>query len=330
MQIHRFTGKNLREALQRARKAHGENAVVVGQEAMAGGGVTIAVVDESRRPAILRSSGLAPTRRPEGRRASADPGLDDVRRLMERHGASPDLVTRTLRAVRRSGAHGAYAIDVAASALGQAFPIAPSPRTGGGTRAFAFVGPTGVGKTTTLAKLAIRLVQAGRRVGIATMDTYRVAAVEQVQSYAELLQVPMTVARDGDELAEFVLADPERDVVLVDTTGRSPRDTAQLQRVTSALGAAAEQTTLDTYLVVSATSRPHDLDEAGRGFADTNPAGLVVTKLDETAEPTAALEYSVYAGIGLAFLCDGQDVREHLHRPHHDRLADLVLRGRIA
>jgi flagellar biosynthesis protein FlhF len=244
-----------------------------------------------------------------------------------------------LGAVRRAGARGAYAIDVAARALGQVFPVAPSPKVParksgaegtGAARVIAFVGPTGVGKTTTLAKLAIRLAQAGRRVVAATMDTYRVGAVDQLRTYADLLEIPAVVAATGDDLAEAVRERSDADVVLVDTTGRSPRDAGNLAKLAAALERADNGVELDRYLVLSAASRPRDLDEAGRGFAATRPSALVITKLDETNEPASALEYSIYAGLGLAFLCDGQDVRAHLHRPHPDRLADLVLRGRIA
>ena len=120
------------------------------------------------------------------------------------------------------------------------------------------------------------------------------------------------------------------DVVLVDTTGRSPRDAEHLRLMAENLEEVGEAVQLDTYIVLAASSRPGDLDEAAGAFSAVAPAGLVLTKLDETREPVSALEYSLYSGLGLVFLCDGQDVRGHLHRPHPERLADIALRGKIS
>jgi flagellar biosynthesis protein FlhF len=328
MQIHRVLGRTLKDALHKARRVHGDGAVVLSQESVAGGGIAIAVADPKRATQTLRRARVSA---PRTMQVTTDPpGFADVRRRMERNGASLELVARVLAAVEKSGGRGPYAIDAAALAIGRAFPVAPSPKVEGGTHAIAFAGPTGVGKTTTLAKLAIRLVQSGRRVALVTMDTYRVGAIDQVRTYAELLQIPMHVARNGAELADVLARDTSVDVALVDTTGRSPSDAEHLGQIAESLDEVGETVTLDTYLVLAASARPGDLDEAASGFGATSPAGVVFTKLDETREPVAALEYSLYSGLGLVFLCDGQDVRGHLHRPHPERLADLSLRGRIS
>ena len=109
MRIHRILGRDLPDALRRARKAHGEDAMVVSRESRADGGVTLAVVEPKERKALLRASGLA-----GGARERADrdaPGLRDLRERMERHGASDGLVERVLSVVRRTRARGSYAID---------------------------------------------------------------------------------------------------------------------------------------------------------------------------------------------------------------------------
>lgn len=148
MQIHRVRGRNLREALERAQRAHGDAALVLSREERPDG-VTLAVVERGR---------AAP------RPAHEPPGLADVRARLVRHGASPELVERVLGDVRASGRSGAYAIDAAAAALGAAFPVAPAPRAKGGALALALLGASGSGKTTTLHKLARRMRAAGRRV----------------------------------------------------------------------------------------------------------------------------------------------------------------------
>jgi len=347
VQIHRIQGRSLREALERARKAHGDTAVVLGHEAIPGGGVTVSVSGVPR-PSPGHSTGARHGRpvRPPGvptpleKRPPApapgfeetdatDPGIADVRRRMAATGSSPALIASVVEAVERSGKRGAYAIDAAAASLGRLFEVAPSPRLGDEPRVIAFVGPTGVGKTTTLAKLGLRLVQSGRRVALATLDTYRVGAVDQLRAYADALQVPLHVVRRHEDIGALMAAEEEADVVLLDTTGRSPRDRRHLQRLQSVLDESLAGAALDTYLVVSATTELGGLAEVRRGFDGTRPSGIVVTKLDETGRTAVALEHAHRTQAPIAFLCDGQDVREHLHRPDADRLADLVLRGAL-
>lgn len=313
MRIHRVRGDDLRDALRRARDVHGAGAVVLSHEPAQGGGVTIAVRDDRRATPV---------------------GTGEVRRRMDATSCSRAFVERVCRVVESRGARGAFAIDAAAQAIGTLFPVAPSPKRTSGPRALAFVGPTGAGKTTTIAKLGLRLVRAGRRVALATLDTYRVGAVDQLRTYAELLEVPLHVAKNGNQLAK-VLAREARpagaaDVVLVDTTGRSPGDGDNLERLGDDLARAGLAAPLQSLLVLPAPLANAELDDYARAFRETRPSALVLTKLDETTRVGAALERTLRLRLAYAFLCDGQDVTKHLFRAHPERFADLVLRGRIA
>jgi flagellar biosynthesis protein FlhF len=191
-----------------------------------------------------------------------------------------------------------------------------------------------VGKTTTLVKLGTRLVQAGRRIALVSMDGRSVAGRAQLEAYARLLQAPVVAADDGAKLARAVAQSRHVDVVLVDTSGRSPRDAEALQR----LGAELESTRdpgatapgLDVYLTLAATAGRPSLDETLLGFAAARPTALVLTKLDETREPAHVLEFAHASGLPAAFLCDGAEIAAHLHRTTPDRVADLFLRGRLA
>jgi flagellar biosynthesis protein FlhF len=325
MQIHRVRGRDLREALERASRSFGAQALVLSHEVMPDGGVTVAVGDP-RRSAASRAASA-----PEPR----DRGLEDVERVLRRNGGSEELVRSTLGEVRASGALGAFALDAAAAALGRRIAVAPSPRVArraSGALArpctIAFVGPTGVGKTTTLAKLASRLVRAGRRVGVVSMDKQRPGAVEQLAALGRAMQAPVDVASDGADLARIVARSHGVDCCLVDTTGRSPRDLPALEELSRSLAQA--QAPLETYLVVPATASRAALAQAREGFAALRPGAWVVTKLDETHEPAAVLESAAEAGASLAFLCDGQEIARHLHRADPERIADLFLRGRLA
>ena len=317
MQIHRIRGRNLNDALHRARKLHGDDALVLTHEQVAGG-VTVAVTDAQERRSAANPQLPKPARAP---------GLDGVERAMRRTGCSDALIEEILRRVTASGGRGAYALDIAARELSTQVAIAPSPKAPRGARfanAIAFVGPTGVGKTTTIAKLSSRLVQAGRRIGLVNLDTQRAGADRQLAEYGKLLQVPVDRASSADKLQVILERSRHLDLVLVDTTGHSPQDAQLLQRMQADLvGPAA-------YLVASAATAESVLQDIGRGFGVLDPKALVVTKLDETRCPAPILEFAAGAQLPITFLCDGQDISGHLHRPTADSFADLFLRGRLA
>jgi flagellar biosynthesis GTPase FlhF len=325
MQIHRVRGRDLRDALERASRAWGHGALVLSHEVMPDGGVTVAVT-KAERPKTVRGGTPEP---PKARDAS----LLDVARVLRRSGCSDDLVEATLVQVESAGATGPFALDAAAAALGQGIRVAPSPKLARGAGAplappcvLAFVGPTGAGKTTTLAKLASRLVRAGRRISVISMDTRRPGAVEPLRALAAAWRTEIELASDGAELARIVARSRGADCVLVDTTGRSPRDSGALTELASTLALPS----LESYLVLEATASPAAVDEARQGFAAIRPSAWVITKLDETRAPAPVLEAARRTGAPVAFLCDGQDVGGHMHRAHAERFADLFLRGRIA
>jgi len=330
LQIHRVRGRDMVDALERAARLHGRNALVLSREPAPGGGITVAV-GVAARPLERPAPAPAPRRR--------DPGAADVERLLRRAGASEWLVRRALEAVASSGAHGAFAVDAAAAALGALVPAAPSPRVRrrgqpSPAHVIAFVGPTGVGKTTTLLKLTSRLVQSGRRLALVSLDARSIAGRAQLEAYGKLLQAPVVTAEDGRALARSIAQSRHVDAVLVDTSGRSPRDGGTLQQLGKELAAAraGDQPAagLDVYLTVTATAGRASLDETLLGFEATRPTALVVTKLDETQQPAHVLEFAHGCGLPAAFLCDGTDIAAHLHRTTPDRVADLFLRGRMA
>jgi flagellar biosynthesis GTPase FlhF len=327
MQIHRIRGRDLREALERAGREHGPQALVLGHETLPGGGVTVAVADARRSQMIARTPASPPpsTGRP--------PGFDDVERVLLRSGTSPALIEDVLAEIERSRVRGAYALDRAATLLAGRLRIAPSPKLrrlsaqdGRRPCVLAFCGPRKAGKTTTVAKLTARLARAGRRVGLVTLDGSRPGAVGQLTGYAELLHAPVDTARTTDELRRLVDRSRNLDAVLIDGSGRAAHDVATLRE----LRAIDPDTRLVSYLVGAATTERPLLDAAFAEHAPLDPDALVVTQLDETREPAPVLEHAIAADLPLAFLCDGADVGGHLRRPKPDDLADLFLRGRLA
>ena len=337
MRIHRVRGRNLQEALERARRQHGEGALVLNQESADNGDVWLAISERRQAANVVfpSVSRRAPGEATRVRATStADGGLErgtsDVQRRLERSHVSVEWSERALAAVHAKQALGTFAIDAAASELSRMVRVAASPRADGRMRSLAFVGPTGVGKTTTLAKLAARLVRAGRRVALVSTDSYRVGAIEQLAAYGELLQAPVRMARDGDELAAIAAESGNVDVLLIDTTGRSPNDAAALERLARGLESARARAQLETYLVLAASASREALIAAADSFALARPTAAILTKLDETRAPGPAVEIGSSCGGGLLFLCDGQALSAHLERASADACADLLLRGRLA
>jgi flagellar biosynthesis GTPase FlhF len=335
MKIHRISGRDMREALARAQQMLGSGALVLASERESDGAITLSVgagpesaVDRLRRLGFGGAE-TNPRESAEGLPLQA-PAVREVRRRMRHSGCSPEWVEALCSGLSADPAGGLHPIDAAARLIPGDFRLAPAPRAGSEGAAIALVGPTGVGKTTTLAKLAERMTRSGRRVLLGTLDRFRAGALDQLRAFAERLEVPcLDLSSEPDRLQELAQIGP-RDVLLIDTTGRSPRDGAALEELGRELAGLRRGPALATYLVQSAATSRTALLEAHRAFAALEPSGLVITKLDESVEPAVALDYARLARLPLAFLCDGQDVRRHLHRPRAEQLADLVLRGRLA
>ena len=210
---------------------------------------------------------------------------------------------------------------------------APSPRRiewrGGALRVdgarIALVGPTGVGKTTTTAKLAARYALTGRRkVGLITIDTYRIGAVEQLRTYARVMGLPLDVVQSPDEMPAALARHADKDVVLIDTVGRSPRRALHLAEIQAYLNV-AEPT--ETHLVVSASSGTAYLHETAELFASLGTNRLIVTKLDEMPRWGVIAGLAVRAGLPVSYITDGQEVPRNLRPAGADEIAVRMLGG---
>lgn len=203
-------------------------------------------------------------------------------------------------------------------------PITLSPGTPGTPSAIALVGPTGVGKTTTIAKLAARVaLKERRRVELVTLDTYRIAAVEQLRTYAEIIGAGCHVARTTLELDALLARFSGEAVVLVDTAGRSPNDLVDQIELADYLKAREDMLKC---LVLQATTHPTDSWVAAKKFALYSPDWLVLTKLDETARPGAAIGVAADTGLPLVYLCSGQRVPEDIEIASPAALARRAVR----
>lgn len=205
--------------------------------------------------------------------------------------------------------------------------IEPTP---GAARVVALVGPTGVGKTTTIAKLAADLkLRRGLRVGLITADTYRIAAVEQLRTYAGIIGLPLRVALSPEEMAEARRSLADHDVVLVDTAGRSPRDAERVEQTGAFLDAARAD---EVHLVLSAAAGARTLGLAADRFAPLGGERLrvILSKVDEGESIGAALGVAHGLGCPVSYLTTGQEVPDDVEPATGERLAGLLLGAEVA
>ncbi len=179
---------------------------------------------------------------------------------------------------------------------------------------FAIVGPTGVGKTTTTAKLAARCVvrYGADRLALLTTDGYRIGAHEQLRIYGRILGVPVHIVRDGEDLRRTLADLRDKHMVLIDTVGMSQRDRMVAEQAAMLMRAGE----VNRLLMLNATARGDTLDDVIRAYAGENLAGCILTKVDEAASVAPAIDACVRHGLLLSYVANGQRVPEDLHLPN--------------
>jgi flagellar biosynthesis protein FlhF len=202
--------------------------------------------------------------------------------------------------------------------------IAPPIRSiPGQRRLVALVGPTGVGKTTTIAKLAANFrLREKCRVGLITVDTYRIAAVEQLRTYADIIDLPMEIVATPREMHQAVARMGDMDLILMDTAGRSPRDEVKIQELKSMLAEAAPD---EVHLVLSSVASAATLAKTAEQFATVGTSALILTKLDEALSLGNLLPLVQASHLPLSYLTHGQNVPDDIAPADAARLARVVM-----
>jgi flagellar biosynthesis protein FlhF len=200
----------------------------------------------------------------------------------------------------------------------------PLQASAGEGRVVALVGPTGVGKTTTIAKLAANYrLRQNKSVGLITVDTYRIAAVEQLRTYAEIIDLPMEVVSTPREMREAITRMNSLDLILMDTAGRSPRDEVRIQELKAML---VEAKPAEVHLVLSAVSGAKCLTTTAQRFAAVGTTAIIITKLDEATGLGNLLSVVRGCGLPLSYVTDGQNVPDDIQVAQRRTLAQQILK----
>lgn len=207
-------------------------------------------------------------------------------------------------------------------------PNGITPATNGIKMVF-FIGPTGVGKTTTIAKIASKFrVDEKKKVALLTADTYRIAAAEQLRTYANILEVPFRVIYTVEELEKAMEDFKDYDYLLVDTAGHSHQNTTQKDNMSDFVHSVDDKVEKEVYLVLSATTKYRDLISIADSYKEMADYKLIFTKLDETTTLGNLLNLRLYTGASLSYVTYGQNVPDDIEDFNPQKTVKRLLGGK--
>ena len=352
MRVIRVTAKNMPQAMRKIRDTLGPDAIILATGKLPDGGVEItAAIDP---PAEQKPASVETSPAPKMEHISGE-GLNDLAKKVEglsqmlgRHmiaaeaasqfAARPDLapiyhhfvqqevdpaiICQLLDELNPTNGRGIYSRLYIR--LKKMLRVSPGLHYGQHKpNVWTLVGPTGVGKTTTVAKLAaLCSLKLGMKVGLVTLDTFRIAATEQIKVYGRIMDVPTCVASNADEFSQVLAALGEQDIVLVDTVGRSPKDDENMADLAAIL---AGGPLANCHLVMACPTRDTDQRQVMESFARFKPKTLIYTKLDETDIYGPILNQVARSGLPVSYVTLGQKVPDDLEEANRDMLARRLM-----
>ena len=333
MHVHTFKARSLQEALRLVRDELGPDASVLQTREvgsawsrwLVGSQIEVTASAEVRVPSQLPAASSAePAVLPADLLDFRQKFREDLLHLADDESSLVEQLSRGTRTVEHAarwspsrddrGGCRPTSIDIP---IADPIQVVPGRRT-----VVALVGPTGVGKTTTIAKLAAHYrLREQCNVGLITVDTYRIAAVEQLKTYAEIMDLPLEVVATPREMRAAVSRLADVDLVLIDTAGRSPRDAVRLNELRGLL---AESQADEVHLVLSAVAGPDSIDIAAGAFSTVGASALVLTKLDEAVSLDWLPVLLKRHRLPLSYTTNGQNVPDDIQPASAADLQELV------
>jgi flagellar biosynthesis protein FlhF len=338
MQIKRFEAGDMQEALRQVKEAMGSDAIILSTKtvkipsprfgvAKRKGVEVVAAIDRHHEPSSEQRSwefppdlDPAPVERHRKREAPL------LQRLMST-GLTPEFIHGLMKEMptmeRDFG--GSSVSETVRNYLHWKLmeAVDVTGPTTEGMKIWVFIGPTGVGKTTTLAKLAAQFrLKAHKKITLISLDTYRIGAVDQLRTYADILDLPLEVAFRPEDLKKIIESNMHQDLLLIDTVGRSPNDSRHLEELRAFL---AVHPQLENHLLLSATTKDRDLSQIVQRFSCVPIKSYIFTKLDETDEYAPLFNQLLRDRKPLSYLTNGQNVPEDIELATKVRVANLFL-----
>ena len=343
MRVLKFEGATMRDAIAKVKAELGDQAVIIStrqvRRGLLGSAVEIAAAidtDDHDRPAFAAAPPPPATQPPahteqevEKQLAPLRSELRSLRALVRNAGESRGTteLRSELAALRRL-------VEELHKPAAQAQAPEPTPRARRASTVehpltapstgtvLMLVGPTGAGKTTTIAKLAARAALIDeRRVALITLDNYRVGGVDQIRTFADLIGVPLQVAETPAALANLI--DPANDLTLIDTAGKSPRDRAAIEELAGHI----DGLDIEVHLVVPAGSSAAQVDELVQRYGALSPSHLLFTKLDECDHAPELALAPARTRLPITWVTTGQAVPEDIEEPSPARVLELASGG---
>lgn len=275
--------------------------------------------DLQRQVAEMKSMLLRVLEGP-GAGGEAPPHIQRWREALLELEIRPELADKLLEGLETAAEGEEQFFELLTARVAALFPPPPAAPP---ARVYAFVGPTGVGKTTTLAKLAAQFALFyQRRVGLVTIDTYRIGAVDQLKTYGEIIGLPVDVVMTPAELRQTLARHADKDVVLIDTAGRPSTSVVGIAELRGFLEVARPA---EVCLVLSCTTKDRDLLRITEDFRSLNYTQLIFTKLDETRSLGSILNVVRAAGVPVSYATNGQNVPDDIFAVDPQLLAKMIL-----
>jgi flagellar biosynthesis protein FlhF len=339
MQVKRFEARDIQEAIKQVKEAMGPEAIILSTKTLKTSPyrsgyqpASVEVVAAIDRPDD--SPGKASATTPFSFVPQVTKGEDGGRReeevIIQRilaTGLSPKFVNRLSEGIQtlRRESRGWSPLEVYRGLLRWKLMesvevVSPSFE---GRRIWSFIGPTGVGKTTTLVKLAAHFqLRMSKKVTLITIDTYRIGAVEQLKIYAQILRVPLEIAHCPEELKQITTRNIDRDLLLIDTTGRSPNHLDHVKTLKDFLTVDPQ---IENHLLLSATTKGRDLYQIFQRFSLIPIRSVIFTKIDETEEYGSMMNQLMGFGKPLSYLTNGQRVPEDIEAATKAGVVNLLM-----
>lgn len=257
--------------------------------------------------------------------------LSEIQRKMLAQGVKSQVVNKIMRALldklSETELHDAVCIERAAEReliglFGKVEPLLLDDQKK--PKIIALIGPTGVGKTTTIAKLAANFALYEKKdVLLITADTYRIAAQEQLKTYGDIMNLPVAVVFTPSDFAKTVEENRHRDLIILDTAGRSQKNTMHLNEIRGFIDAVPD---IETFLCISLSTKMEDINEIVEKFNETKIDRYIFTKSDETNSYGSVLNVIYDTGKALSYITNGQDVPDDIEIADLKKIAKLILR----